>query len=204
MTERDWSQSSEQATILEWADRRSTHGRWLSVGETDGITASNVRALALRGWGGVAIEPAAWAFDRLAELYADRDDVEVVQAALVVEPSPLIRFHYARDLLSTTVEDYRDKWAKSGVPFTPTYVAAITVEQFLSVLPGPYDLISIDVEGGTLALWDELRRLDAFAPGALAIVEAEDGNERYRIQTAAHEGFARLAVTSNNVLVERI
>jgi len=97
----DHSQSGEQAMILEWADRRSTKGRFLDIGSTDGIAASNVRALALRGWSGVCIEPAAWAFDKLADLYADVPEIETVQAAIVAEPSPLVRFHYAHDLLST-------------------------------------------------------------------------------------------------------
>lgn len=201
---RDFSQSGEEAMILEWADRRSTKGRWLSFGEVDGEAASNVRALALRGWGGVAIEPAAFAFDKLAMLYADRDDVEVVQAAIVVEPSPLVRWHYAHDLLSTTEEDYMQKWADAGVQFVPSYVAAVTVEQLLAVLPGPYEMVSIDVEGGSLAIWDELRRLDAFAPGALVVVEAENGEERRLIQDACKDGWYREGVTPNNVILSRM
>lgn len=200
----DHSQSGEQAMILEWADRRSTKGRWLSFGEVDGEAASNVRALALRGWGGVAIEPAAFAFDKLAMLYADRPDVEVVQAAIVVEPSPLVRWHYAHDLLSTTEEAYKAKWEEAGVRFVPSYVAAVTVEQLLAVLPGPFDMVSIDVEGGSLAIWDELRRLDAFAPGALVVVEAENGTERWEIQQACLEGWARVSTTPNNVLLEKL
>ena len=200
----DHSQSGEEPMILEWADRRPGKGRWLDIGAVDGVAASNVRALALRGWGGVAIEPAAWAFDKLAALYHHRDDVDVVQAAIVVEPSPLVRWHYAHDLLSTTEDDYMQKWAEAGVEFVPAYVAAVTVEQFLAVLPGPYDLVSIDVEGGSLAIWDELRRLDAFAPGALVVVEAENGTERWQIQQACLEGWARISTTPNNVLMEKL
>lgn len=201
---KDWTQSGEQAMILEWADRRPSHGRFLDCGATDGIAASNTRALALRGWGGVLVEPAAWAFEKLTETYGDREDIDLVQAALVVEPSPLVRWHYAHDLLSTTEDAYMERWAVAGVTFTPTYVAAVTVAQFLDVLPGPYDLVSIDVEGGSLAIWDELRRLDAFAPGALVVVEAEDGGERWQIQRACLEGWARIGTTPNNVLLERL
>lgn len=200
----DFSQSNEQAMILEWADRRSTKGRWLDIGATDGLAASNVRALALRGWGGVAVEPAAWAFDKLAALYAERDDVAVVQAAIVPEPAPLVEWHYAHDLLSTTEPDYRAKWEAAGVAFTRSYVSAVTVEQLLAVLPGPYDMVSVDIEGGTLAVWEELRRLDAFAPGALAVIEAENGTERRVIQEACKDGWMREGVTPNNVVLSRI
>lgn len=198
----DWSQSGEQALILEWAERHGP-GRWLDIGAADGVTASNTRALALAGWSGVAIEPAATQFQSLANLYSDRDDVLCVQAALVVERQPLLRFHMSADLVSTSVDAYRDKWA-SLVDFNSVYVASVTVEELLAVVGGPFDLISIDVEGGTLALWDELRRLDAFAPNAMAVVEAEDGNERWIVQQAAHEGWARVGVTPNNVICERI
>lgn len=199
----DYSQSNEQAMILEWAERHGP-GRFLDVGAADGVTASNTRALALAGWSGVCIEPAATQFQSLANLYADREDVECVLAALVVERQPLLRFHMSADLVSTSVDAYRDKWA-SLVDFNSVYVAAVTVDELLAVLPGPYDLISIDVEGGTLALWDELRRVGAFAQGALAVVEAEDGNERWTVQhLPAHEGWARVGVTPNNVLVERL
>src|SRR5665213_3161001 len=80
----DWSQSGEQAMIMEWAERHGP-GRFLDIGSADGETASNSRALALAGWNGCCIEPAALLFDKLATLYADRDDVLCVQAALVPE-----------------------------------------------------------------------------------------------------------------------
>lgn len=199
----DWSQSNEQSMILEWADRRASKGRWLDIGAVDGEVASNVRALALRGWGGTAVEPAAWAFDKLAALYSEREDVETVQAAIVVEPSPLIRWHYAHDLLSTTEDAYRDKWAEQ-VRFTPTYVAAVTVEQFLAVLPGPYDMISVDIEGTTLPVTKALLDAGALAPGGLLCVECEDGGERFVAQQWCLDGFARLGTTPNNLLLESL
>lgn len=247
----DFSQSGEQATILEWADRYERaaghQGRWLDLGGADGISASNTRALALRGWAGVAVEPGAVQFDKLVHLYRDRPDVECVQAAVVqgagmpfltlpegasVEdaeevaqalrhrsdaalvvpdgvtvkytgPSSLVRFHYSHDLVSTTEQANAETWAELA-DFTPVYVAAVTVQQLLATLPGPYDMVSIDTEGTSLELFAELRRLEAFALGALVVVEAEDGTERWEIQTACVEGWARLGVTPNNVLLEHI
>lgn len=200
----DHSQSGEEAMILEWADRRSTKGRFLDIGSVDGLAASNVRALALRGWSGVCIEPAAWAFDKLADLYHERPDIETVQAAIVVEPAPLIRFHYAHDLLSTTEDDYRDKWADAGVKFAPVYVATVTVAQLLDVLPGPYDMISVDVEGTSLAVTEALLSAGALAPGGLLCVECEDGGERWTAQQWCLDGYARLGVTPNNLLLEKL
>lgn len=198
----DWSQSGEEAMILPWAVRHG-QGRWLDIGAADGSSASNTHALALEGWPGVAVEPAAGYFAHLANLYADRPDVECVQAAVVTEPAPLVRFYLSDDLVSTTDEAHVKTWGKIAT-FNALYVGAVTVAELLSCFPGPYDFASIDTEGTSVELWDELRRLDAFAPGALAVIEAEDGGERWQIQRACLDGWARVGVTPNNVLLERL
>jgi FkbM family methyltransferase len=201
----DFSQSGEQATILEWAERHGP-GRFLDIGAADGLTASNSRALALAGWSGVCVEPAAALFDKLAYVYADRPDVNCVQAALVpyLDEARLIPFHMSHDLVSTTVDRYADTWAEL-VEFIPCHVTAVDVVELLAAFPGPYDFVTVDTEGTSLALWDSLRAVDGlFAPGAMAVVEAENGGERWTVQQAAHEGWARLGVTPNNVLLERL
>lgn len=198
----DFSQSGEQAAILEWAERHRP-GRWLDIGAADGQAASNTRALALLGWPGVAVEPAAVMFDKLLELYRD-GPVACVQAAVVLDDvGPLVPFHYSRDLVSTTEQRNADIWAELA-GFVRCHVAAVTVAELLRVFPGPYSFVSVDTEGTSVELWNELRRLDAFARGALACVEAEDGSERWEIQQACLEGWARVLVTPNNVLLERL
>lgn len=201
----DYSQSGEQAAILEWAARtRRLSGRFLDVGAFDGTTASNTRALAERGWGGVAVEPAAWAFDQLATLYADHDDVNCVQTLVTVEPtSAPVRFHYSHDLTSTASEENAEVW-RQITRYVECWVASSTVYDVLAAFGFPYDLVSVDTEGTSIEIFNALRRLDGFAEGALAVVEAEDGGERWQIQDACKDGWARVAVTPNNVLLERI
>jgi len=139
--------------------------------------------------------------------YADRDDVHCVQAALVPElESRLIPFYMSHDLVSTTVERYANVWADL-VEFVPSFVAAVTVDELLETFGGPFDFVTIDTEGSSLAIWDALRRPApgyVFAPGAMAVVEASDGNERWTVQQAAHEGWARVGVTPNNVILSRL
>ncbi len=200
----DFSQSGEQELILEWAEGRGD-GRFLDIGAADGEAASNSRALALAGWRGVCVEPAALMFDRLATLYAERADVICVQAALVPDVEHrLIPFHMAHDLVSTTVDRYADTWAEL-VEFVPCYVAALSVDELLAATPGPYDFCTIDTEGTTLALWDRIRKTDGvFVPGSLVCIEAENGGERWEIQQACLDGWARVATTPNNVLLEAL
>lgn len=210
----DFSQSNEQAMILEWADRRPSKGRWLDVGAADGVSASNTRALALRGWPGVAVEPAAILFDRLAHLYADRDDVEVVNAVLAPgvwygsEHVPenltrLARFHYSPDLVSTTEDENADTWRELA-SFVTVRSAVVTVDELLEELPGPYDFLSVDTEGTSLVIARSLLDHDALAVGGLLCVECEDGQERWEAQTWCLDGYARLGVTPNNLLLERL
>lgn len=200
----DHSQSGEQEHILAWADKFAGPGCWLDIGAADGVTASNTRALALRGWAGVAVEPAALLFDRLATTYTTRDNVECVQAAVMAGiRAPLVRFYYSHDLVSTTQTENADTWDELA-SFTECWVAAVTVEQLLAFLPGPYQMASIDTEGTSIEIFNALRELDAFPRGALVVVEAEDGGERFEIQQACLEGWARTAVTPNNVLLERL
>lgn len=201
----DYSQSNEQAMILEWADRHGS-GRFLDLGAADGVAASNSRALALAGWSGVCVEPAAVLFDKLAMLYRDRPDVECVQAAVVHKTwglGGLVPFHYSHDLVSTTEDANAETWAEL-VSFTRCYVAAVTVKQLLDMLPGPYDFVSVDTEGTSVELFYELVRLDAIPRGGMVVVEAENGGERWELQRVCLDGFARLGVTPNNIAFERL
>lgn len=64
---KNFSQNSEQDAILNYFG--DFKGTFLSIGENDGETLSNVRALALSGWCGVMVEPSPKAFPRLKKLY---------------------------------------------------------------------------------------------------------------------------------------
>lgn len=204
---RDYSQSGEQQMILDWVERRGLEtGRWLDIGAADGVTASNTRALAELGWSGVAVEAAASQFDSLVDAYHDRRDIALVQAAVVVDPRlpALIPFHYSRDLVSTTEQANANVWADL-VDFCATHVAAVSVSELLKMFPGPYDLVSIDTEGTSIEIWNQLRTVrGGIAASALLIVEAENGGERWEIQQACLDGWARVGTTPNNVLLEKL
>jgi len=62
-----YSQNKEEEHILNYFG--SHVGTFCSIGENDGKTLSNVRALAERGWKGVMVEPDPAAYARLEALY---------------------------------------------------------------------------------------------------------------------------------------
>lgn len=203
---KDWSQSGEQSFILDWAQHLGRNGHWLDIGAADGASASNTRALAEQGWGGVAVEAAAHQFDELLRVYHDRPDVECVQAAVTArrtKDGPLIPFHYSRELVSTTQDENADTWSQVAT-FTRCTITAVTVRQLLDVFPGPYDLISVDTEGTSLPISEELLIEGALGWHGLLCVECEDGQDRWLAQQWCLDGYARVAVTPNNLLLERL
>ena len=66
-----YSQNNEEEVILNYFDGKI--GTFLDVGANDGVTLSNTRALAERGWRGVLIEPSPKAFALLKENYKGKD-----------------------------------------------------------------------------------------------------------------------------------
>ena len=150
----DFSQGKEQQVILDYFGDRK--GVCLSIGENDGQTFSNVRALILRGFEAVLVEPSPPAFEKLYKLYAvdeDRtnseanratmqyantDGIMIVQAAITTADGPIDLYdsgtHLKKGdvaLLSTTVPSEMDRWKRSGEQFTRTTVRGITFATLL-------------------------------------------------------------------------
>lgn len=195
MTFRDYSQSGEQAAILE-ATRELEVGRFLDLGAGDGESFSNSRALALAGWGGVAVEPAAWAFARLAALYAANDRVEAVSAVVTERERGLVPFLYVEgDHLSSTDPEQAIRWA--AVPFVATLAAAVTLSDVLDRWARrPFSVVSIDVEGLSRALLEAYQRHPLWESVRVAVVEHEPGLSR-------PAGFELAARTANNEVYVR-
>lgn len=159
MSDYDYSQRGEQAIILDalrpgGLTRAETENRrFLDIGAYDGLRFSNTRYLARIGWGGVCVEPAAWAFDRLALLYHDRPDIVLVQALIDGRGDWLAPVHYAAaDALTTTEDDHAELWAEAGAHFRQVYVPPLHVAKLITSFPGPYRLISIDTERTSVAV----------------------------------------------------
>jgi FkbM family methyltransferase len=151
--DRDYSQSGEQDAILS-AIAGLPISRFLDIGAGDGETYSNTRALALRGWGGIVVEPAAWAFDKLLRLYEDNGRIDCVQAVVTTRVDGLVTFLYSRDdHLSTTLRSEAAKWPQ--VPFKRVLVGACSLGDLLMYLGDGVTVVSIDAEGLTGDLLEE-------------------------------------------------
>lgn len=167
---KDYSQNGEQAVILKYFQGRVSMGSFLSIGENDGETLSNVRALALTGWAGVCVEPARIAYAKLEELYRFSSMVRLVPAAITPTDGPVDFYDsgthlYKGDtsLLSTTRPEELARWKRSGEVFTKTTVRGITFATLLKETGvNHFDFITIDAEG---ADYDILKQIDLTAVG---------------------------------------
>lgn len=199
----DFSQSGEQAAILEAVEGLPI-GRFLDIGAGDGLTFSNTRCLALRGWEGVCVEPAAWAFDKLADLYLNEPKMVLVQAVVTPEHGGIVPWHYAKDdHLSTVVDSEARKWPQ--VPFRRGWAAALGL---LEVLDGmcllgehPISVVSIDAEGITGDLVKAYIRTPYWEDVQLIVYEREHWHAKGSLTLTGT--FELVAETPNNLIYRR-
>lgn len=191
MTCHDYSQSGEQALVLEHAP---TSGRFLDIGAGDGETFSNTRALAQRGWAGVAVEPAAWAFDRLVARYLPTSVLPVC-AVVTAEQTGLVQFAYSRDDHLSSIDPTHVKRWQSQVPFAYVHAAAITLAELLDTF-GAFEVVSIDVEGLSVELARAYAKRPEIDAVRVMVVEREG-------RTFEHPDLKLVASTPNNLIYAR-
>lgn len=126
-------------------------GRFLDIGAFDGENLSNTRALALRGWSGVLVEPSPWVFPKLYNLYKYDSRIALINAA--VSASLAMRMFWP----DTTEHQYgstlSERWAgESHINGARPYmVQPIEIRSLLGSF-GPFDFVSIDTEGQDLEI----------------------------------------------------
>ena len=199
---KDFSQSGEQKHIVEFAERVGP-GRFLDLGAFDGIECSNTRWLALNGWSGVCVEPAAHPFHRLAELYADRPDILCVNALIDTDPGLRTFWYSPTDLVSTTEDEHLKVWDGTA-RFVETIACAVTLEQLLDRVGAGFEFVSIDTEGTSIDLLYRLRAHGAWQSVGMVIVEFADGEQEYEIHDVCGRGEWNVCErTANNVVLAR-
>jgi FkbM family methyltransferase len=159
------SQNSEEQHILAYFG--DYVGTFISLGENDGLTFSNVRALALKGWRGCCVEPSPKAFERLKKLYQGDKNVFVYQYAIgdhngsatLLESGPLCT---PNDVgLVSTFHFYEQDRFKRTVDYQPIEVKMFRWKTFLNRLPiKKFDFVSIDCEGTDLEILSQMDLTD--------------------------------------------
>ena len=150
-----YSQNYEEQAILEYFG--DYVGTFLDVGCNDCLTFSNTRALALRGWKGVFIDPSPKAMERCKTLYNGHKGYYFYEVAIsdhngkgiLQESGPLCS---AADvgLVSTFHQEEMTRFNKT-VKYEPAEVKTFKWKTFSNRLKSTkinsFDFVSIDIEG---------------------------------------------------------
>lgn len=152
-----FSQNQEEKAILEYFTYHATMNNpptFLDLGANDGITFSNTRALALKGWRGVLVEPSPKAYERLKTLYNGNKGIYTYPFAIsdhngqgmLNESGPLCA---AGDIgLVSTFHNNEMARFKRTVSYAPVEVKTFKWKTFLNRLRiKEFDFISADCEG---------------------------------------------------------
>lgn len=194
-----YSQDREEEFITAFFGGRVE--RFLDVGAHDGRTFSNTLRLVEQGWTGVCVEPAASVFASLLANHRDRAGIQLVNAALAAKREIIPFWDSNGDCIGTTEIPNRDLWAKSsGVKFSKTWIQTLASDDFFAAFPGPYQFISIDVEGTSK---DLLLSFPIAALGVELICVEHDG---HKAEIEAHcraLGFDRFEEVGCNLMVSR-
>ncbi len=157
-----FSQSAEEKYILDYFG--DFIGTFLSIGENDGETFSNVRALALRKWSGAMVEPAPIPLEKLRKLYNGHKGFYIYPYAIstsngkdTLQVSGSLCSASDSGLVSTFHPQEMARF-KGTTPYTPTEVKIFRWRTFYNRLTiKTFDFISIDAEGSDL---DILQQMD--------------------------------------------
>jgi FkbM family methyltransferase len=165
-----YSQNDEEIYILNYFG--DLIGTFLSIGENDGVTFSNVRALALRGWAGVMLEPSPKAYTKLKELYKGHKNIYCYPYALschngkamLQESGPLCS---AADVgLVSTFHAHEVARFSRTVKYEPVEVKTFKWKTFSNRLKSTrlkdakFDFISMDCEGDELNILPDMDLTD--------------------------------------------
>lgn len=199
-----YSQSNEEQVILDYF--KGHVGTFASLGENDGLTFSNVRALAERGWSGVMIEPDPEAFARLEKLYLEYKGLYTYNYAIgdhngkkILQKSSSLLNTGDTGLVSTFNASEMERF-KSVVKYTPIEVQYYTWRTALNRWSiQKFDMISMDIEG------DELKVLpDIDLTNTKCICIEHNGRQDLKLAYEKYlEGFKLIYTSAENLIYVR-
>lgn len=199
-----YSQNLEEEVILKYFD--GYVGTFISLGENDGLTFSNVRALAERGWTGVMIEPDPEAFERLQKLYEGHKGLYTYNYA-ISDTNGKKFLQKSDSLLKTgdtglvsTFNASEMKRFHGSVNYTPTEVQVYTwgtARNRWSIRN--FDFITLDIEG------DELRVLPSIDLTNTKMICIEfNGRQDLKLEYEKYlEGFKLIYTSAENLIYVR-
>lgn len=199
-----YTQNNEEQVILDYF--KGYVGTFLSLGENDGITFSNVRALAERGWSGIMVEPDPEAFARLEKLYLEYKGLYTYNYAIgdhngkkILQKSSSLLKTGDTGLVSTFNASEMERF-KKVVQYTPIEVQYYTFKTALNRWSiQKFDMISMDIEGDELKV---LPDIDLSQTKLLCI--EHNGRQDLKLEYEKYlEGFRLIYTSAENLIYVR-
>ena len=182
-------------------------GKFLSIGENDGITFSNVRAFAEMGWTGLLVEASPTAYERMLKNYELIDRDFDFQNVAIGKDDGVLEFYESGELLgkgdvslvSSGVRSELDRWTSLNIPFHKIKVPMTSFATMLARSRHTYfDLLSLDIEGMEL---DVLPQIDFKALGIkVAVIEWNSQNEKAYNDIMFPRGFKLVHKNLENLI----
>lgn len=199
-----YTQNDEERVILDYF--KGYVGTFADLGANDGITFSNTRALAERGWKGVLIDADPEAFAKLEKLYLEYKGLYTYNYAIsdyngkkILQKSSSLLKNGDTGLVSTFNASEMERF-KSVVSYTPIEVQCYTWRTALNRWSiRSFDFITLDIEG------DELRVLPSIDLTETKCICIEfNGREDLKKQYEQYlEGFKLIYTSAENLIYAR-
>lgn len=192
-----YSQNQEDIAIQKYF--QGYIGKLLSIGENDGITLSNSRALIELGWEADLVEPSPTAYKMLEMLYKKNDKVNTHKVAIGKKNGFTQLFDMGThlnkgdtSLLSTIKETEMARW--KGTEFKSVRVKVMTYNTFTH---DHYDFISIDAEGMDIEI---LKQIDLTGVKCLCIEYNNDRHAEVEIRSIVPARFREIYRSLENLI----
>ncbi len=199
-----FSQSQEEKYILDYFG--DYVGTFIDLGCNDCTTFSNTRALALKGWRGVFVDPSQWAIDQCKTLYNGHKGYYFYPVgvskhngkAILYDSGPLCSAN-DRSLVSTFHQEEVDRF-KRTVRYAPIEVKTFKWKTFYNRLRiRKFDFVNMDCEGDELNI---LPDMDLSNTKAICI----EWNSKPELKTEYEkflEGFRLIYTSGENLIYAR-
>jgi FkbM family methyltransferase len=185
----------EEKYILQYTPE---NGKFLDIGAHDGVTFSSTRALLLKGWSGVYVEPDPNVLVTLKENTSKFSDIKILEVAIGSQNGSMPWFDSHGDMVGSISAEHAKKW---NIKHEGLSVNVITVKELQSQVGSSFDFINIDVEGIN---WEVFQQFDfnVWRPSCIC-VEYDDKKEQIQNILIKH-GYEIVYASPENIVARSL
>lgn len=203
-----YSQNDEQTILenfLESEEGRGCNPKFLDCGAYNPKVFSNTRFLVDRKWAGCYVEPSPDNFALFLQEYRDQPDIRLVNCAVERVPQTREFYHSGGDALSTLVPEHVQRWTGyNGLKFRPYWIRSISWADLLEISGRDFSVLSLDVEGMSAELFEELAATHLASLRDLRLIVVEhDARPDTIIEACIPFGFRSLSINGENIILGR-